>query len=182
MFFPLNHYDTIQTSSDTQKSQSHEYSRFALSPEIFRIEIYFYIFDFKVNGYDLLKFLTTANDDYHALHTETENYLYKEYQNLKGVILKMQSARLFLRRHHKTDEGPRGSVVDLYVMLQVGRSGVLFRTSSLEFFNWPNPFSHTMALGSIQSLKEISTRNLPGGKWRPARYANNLTSICVSTV
>jgi hypothetical protein len=31
------------------------------------------------------------------------------------------------------------------------------------FFNWPNPSNRTMALGSIQPLKEISTRNLPGG-------------------
>jgi hypothetical protein len=32
-----------------------------------------------------------------------------------------------------------------------------------------------MALGSTQPLKEMSTRNLPGGKGRPAREANNLT-------
>jgi hypothetical protein len=24
----------------------------------------------------------------------------------------------------------------------------------------------------------MSTRNLPGGKWRPARKADNLTAIC----
>jgi hypothetical protein len=35
------------------------------------------------------------------------------------------------------------------------------------FFNWPNPSSHTMTLGSTQSLIEMSTRNLPGG-WRAA--------------
>jgi hypothetical protein len=35
-------------------------------------------------------------------------------------------------------------------------------------FNWPNPSSHTMALGSTQPLKQMSTRNLPGGKVRPA--------------
>jgi hypothetical protein len=39
-------------------------------------------------------------------------------------------------------------------------------------------FSRTMALGSTQSLIEISTRNLPGGKGRPARKADNLTAIC----
>jgi hypothetical protein len=32
-----------------------------------------------------------------------------------------------------------------------------------------------MALGSTQSLTEISTRNLPG---RPARKVDNLTAIC----
>jgi hypothetical protein len=35
-----------------------------------------------------------------------------------------------------------------------------------------------MALGSTQPLTEISTRNLPGGKGRPARKADNLTPIC----
>jgi hypothetical protein len=30
------------------------------------------------------------------------------------------------------------------------------------FFNWPNPPSRTMALGSTQPLTEMSTRNLPG--------------------
>jgi hypothetical protein len=35
------------------------------------------------------------------------------------------------------------------------------------FFNWPNPYNRTMALGSTQSLTEMSTRNLPGGKGRP---------------
>jgi hypothetical protein len=34
-----------------------------------------------------------------------------------------------------------------------------------------------MALGSTQSLTEMSTRNLPGGKGRPAREADNLTVI-----
>jgi hypothetical protein len=34
----------------------------------------------------------------------------------------------------------------------------------IRFFNWPNPFSRTMALGSNQPLTKMSTRNLPGGK------------------
>jgi hypothetical protein len=34
-----------------------------------------------------------------------------------------------------------------------------------------------MALGSTQPLTEMSTRNLPGGKGRPARKADNLTAI-----
>jgi hypothetical protein len=46
------------------------------------------------------------------------------------------------------------------------------------FINLPKPSSRTMALGSIQPLTEISTRNLPGGKGRPARRADNLTAIC----
>jgi hypothetical protein len=32
-----------------------------------------------------------------------------------------------------------------------------------------------MALGSTQPLTEMSTRNLPGGKGRPARKADNLS-------
>jgi hypothetical protein len=45
------------------------------------------------------------------------------------------------------------------------------------FFNWPNPFSRTLALGSTQPLIEMSTRNLPGGKGPPARKTGKLTSI-----
>jgi hypothetical protein len=39
-----------------------------------------------------------------------------------------------------------------------------------------------MAMGSTQLLTEMSTRNLPGGKGRPAGKANNLTAICESIV
>jgi hypothetical protein len=35
-----------------------------------------------------------------------------------------------------------------------------------------------MALESTQLLTEMITRNLPGGKGRPARKADNHTSIC----
>jgi hypothetical protein len=48
----------------------------------------------------------------------------------------------------------------------------------IEFFYSPNLFSRTMTLGSTQPLTEMSTRNLPGGKGRPARKAENLTAIC----
>jgi hypothetical protein len=33
----------------------------------------------------------------------------------------------------------------------------------VDFFNWPNPSSRTMALESTQPLTEMTTRNLPGG-------------------
>jgi hypothetical protein len=46
------------------------------------------------------------------------------------------------------------------------------------FFNWPNPSSHTMVLGSTQPLTEMSTRNLPGGKGWPVRGADNFAAIC----
>jgi hypothetical protein len=35
-----------------------------------------------------------------------------------------------------------------------------------------------MCLGSTQPLTEMSTMNIPGGKGRPARKADNLTDIC----
>jgi hypothetical protein len=43
------------------------------------------------------------------------------------------------------------------------------------FFNLPNPSSRTIALGLTQLLTEMSTKNPPGGKRRPARKADNLT-------
>jgi hypothetical protein len=46
------------------------------------------------------------------------------------------------------------------------------------FINSPNPSSRTTALGSTQPPTEMSTKNLPGGKGRPARKADNLTAIC----
>jgi hypothetical protein len=35
-----------------------------------------------------------------------------------------------------------------------------------------------MALGFTQLQTEMSTRNLPGGKWRPACKADNFTATC----
>jgi hypothetical protein len=46
------------------------------------------------------------------------------------------------------------------------------------FFKWTIPSSRTMALGSIQPLTEMSTRNILGGKGRATRKADNLTAIC----
>jgi hypothetical protein len=39
-----------------------------------------------------------------------------------------------------------------------------------------------MALGSTLPLTEMSTRNLPGGKERPVRKANNLNAIYELTI
>jgi hypothetical protein len=64
-------------------------------------------------------------------------------------------------------------------MLQAGRSRVRFPTRSLIFFfNLPNPSSRTMAVGTTQSLTEMSTRNLPGGKGRSARKTDKFTDMC----
>jgi hypothetical protein len=46
------------------------------------------------------------------------------------------------------------------------------------FFNLPNPSSHTMALGLIQLLTEMSIRNVPGGIGWPMCKDDNLTAIC----
>jgi hypothetical protein len=62
-------------------------------------------------------------------------------------------------------------------MLQAGRSPVRV-PDEVDFFNLPKPSSHTMALESTQPLIEMSTRNLPEGKKRPARKADNLAAIC----
>jgi hypothetical protein len=62
-------------------------------------------------------------------------------------------------------------------MLQAGRSPVRI-PDEVDFFNLPNPSSRTMALGSTQPLREMSTRNIPGGKKPPARRADNLAAIC----
>jgi hypothetical protein len=66
-------------------------------------------------------------------------------------------------------------------MLQAGRPPVRV-PDEVDFFNLPNPSSSITALGSTQPLTEMSTRNLPGGKKRPARKADNLAAICERTV
>jgi hypothetical protein len=48
----------------------------------------------------------------------------------------------------------------------------------IEFLILPNLSSRTMALGSTQPLTEMSTRNLPEGKGRPAHKDDNFTAIC----
>jgi hypothetical protein len=69
-------------------------------------------------------------------------------------------------RHYDTSRKVAGSIPD----------------EVIRFFNWPNPSSRIMALGSTQPLTEMSTRNLRGGKGRPARGADTLIDICEPTV
>jgi hypothetical protein len=61
-------------------------------------------------------------------------------------------------------------------MLQAGRSPVRL-LNKVDFFNLPNPSSRTMALGSTQPLREMSTKKFSGSKNRPARRADNLAVI-----
>jgi hypothetical protein len=51
--------------------------------------------------------------------------------------------------------------------------------SEVDFFNWSNPSSRTMALGSPQPLTEMSTRNLlgRGGKGWSVCKTDNLAAI-----
>jgi hypothetical protein len=62
-------------------------------------------------------------------------------------------------------------------MLQAGRLSVRV-PDEVDFFNLPNPSRRTMALRSTQPLTETSTRNLSGGKKRPARRVDNLAAMC----
>jgi hypothetical protein len=59
-----------------------------------------------------------------------------------------------------------------------GTSRVRFPMRPFNYFNLPTLSSRTMALGSTQPLTKVSIRNLPAGKERPARKADNLTAIC----
>jgi hypothetical protein len=67
-------------------------------------------------------------------------------------------------------------------MLQAERARMYSIPDVIGFFNRPNPFNRTIALGSIQPLTEMSTTYLPVGKGLPALKADNLTSICETIV
>jgi hypothetical protein len=76
--------------------------------------------------------------------------------------------------------GARGSVVEALCYKPEGRG---FNPDEvIAFFNLPNPSSRIMTLGLTQPLIETSTMNLPGGKGRPARKADNLTVVCETIV
>jgi hypothetical protein len=66
-------------------------------------------------------------------------------------------------------------------MLQAGRLPVRV-PHEVDFFKLPNLSSRIMALGSTQPLTEMSISNLPGGKKRPVRRADNIIAICEPNV
>jgi hypothetical protein len=68
----------------------------------------------------------------------------------------------------------RGSVVGWGTMLDAERSRVQVPMRSLDFFNWPNFSSRTMA--------QEYPWNVLGGKGRPARRADNLATIYESII
>jgi hypothetical protein len=68
------------------------------------------------------------------------------------------------------------SASNILIVLRSWRSRFRFPTID-ESFNWPNPSSRTMSLRSAQSITEMSTRYLPGSKWRPVSKTENITAI-----
>jgi hypothetical protein len=84
------------------------------------------------------------------------------FNSIKGAIFDKKILPIVLFRHYATSWKVAGSIPD----------------EIIGFFNWPNPSSCTMALGSTQPLTEFSTRNLPGVKGSRAREVDNLTAIC----
>ena len=70
-----------------------------------------------------------------------------------------------------------GSVVGWGTMLQLRRLWVQVPMRSLDFFSWPSPSSRTVALRSTHPLTEMSTKNILGGKGRPACRADNHAAI-----
>jgi hypothetical protein len=64
-------------------------------------------------------------------------------------------------------------------MLQAGRPLVRFPTETNIFSNLPQSSSRVLGLGLAQPLTEVSTRNLPGGRARPASKLRTLPpSVC----
>jgi hypothetical protein len=100
-------------------------------------------------------------------------------------IFKIKSVRiLFQLKFYVMDMG-RGacsSVVGWGTMLQAGRSWVRSLMRSLDFSIYLILPAALWPLWSTQPPTELSTRNLPGGKGRPARKVDNPTAICESTV
>jgi hypothetical protein len=89
-----------------------------------------------------------------------------DYSNIRTVFLVYARLQLLGLKFHVTSRKVTDSIPD----------------DVIGFFNLPIPSSRTMSLRSTQLLTEMSTRNLPGGKERPARKADNLTAICEPTV
>jgi hypothetical protein len=75
--------------------------------------------------------------------------------------------------------GCRGGAVGSGTALQTGRSRVRFSGFSgvSGIFHWHNPFGRTMALGSTQPLREMSTRNISWGVKAAGAYGRQPTTF-----
>jgi hypothetical protein len=107
----------------------------------------------------------------------SSSYLWQLLANFGEVVR-------FLDRHQSSgiscvscSVGAHGSAVGWGTKLQAGRSWVRVPVKSFDFFNWPNPSGCNMALESTQPLREMSTRNLSGGKGRPAHKAASVSRL-----
>jgi hypothetical protein len=81
------------------------------------------------------------------------------FEVLATVVMK---STIFWLRHYAASQKVAGFIPD----------------DAIGFFIWLDPSGHNVALGSTQSLTEMNTRNLPGGKVRlPVHKAGNLTAI-----
>jgi hypothetical protein len=82
--------------------------------------------------------------------------------------------------------GDAVSVLGSGAVLRAGRMTCTWPDDVSRFFNLCNISSRTMALalalGWTQPLTEMSIRNLPGGKGRPAPKAHNLTALRESII
>jgi hypothetical protein len=70
----------------------------------------------------------------------------KSYTEFNILMCLNGGTRSWLR-HYATSRKVAGSISD----------------EVIGFFNWPKPSSRTMALGSTQPVRKMSTRNLPEG-------------------
>jgi hypothetical protein len=83
-----------------------------------------------------------------------------------------------MRFHMVLRHDRRSLLTGSYMLVRIyatGRKVAGSNPDEVDFFNLSDPSSHTMA--STQPLTEMSTRNILGGKGRPARKANNLTHL-----
>jgi hypothetical protein len=69
--------------------------------------------------------------------------------------------------------GAHGSVVGWGTVLQAGS----VPNEIIGFYNWPNPSSCTVALGSTQPVTGMSASNFGGCKGWPVHKADNLTAV-----